>query len=387
MPPTSGKWGARPRVALLPGQAAWLAMAALVASLAASACGSGTGSVDGDASHDATPPDMWPRADQRADAGGVSDGRDAGEEDDAGGPTGCGSEALALYEARAGDPRVILAGTTLYYSGGNLHIVDLSDPTEPNALAVWGGIGPPMHLGGSTLYAGLDDEGEAVTFAVVDVADPMSVSVIGSVYLPECVLEDVFAGGALAYAACGIYGLHVLDVSDPAAPVETGSVADMYAFRVQAQDGVAYVADYGEVGVQMVDVADPASPSLLGQFESDGGVKDIEISGERAYLAASPELEILDISEPGAPTLLGSIPDLPGSWALSLAGDRAYVAAAGGFDGVYVVDIADFDPPYLLGSYVTPPGKPAFAVAPGGGLLVVGVWTVGFEVFASCEGG
>ena len=59
--------------------------------------------------------------------------------------------------------------------------------------------------------------------------------------------------GSLAYVAAGGSGLRIVDVVDPSATVEVGSIdTPSYAFDVDVVGGFAYVAD-GASGLRVID--------------------------------------------------------------------------------------------------------------------------------------
>jgi hypothetical protein len=67
--------------------------------------------------------------------------------------------------------------------------------------------------------------------------------------------------------------LHILDVSNPASPVEIGGI-DLWIgtvhtepYSVQVVGTLAYVT-YGSAGLRILDVSDPASPLQVGEFDT-----------------------------------------------------------------------------------------------------------------------
>lgn len=348
--------------------------------LAAAACQDATGSPP-----DMAALDMGLAADQGADGasdagevGDAGDGGDAGDAGDAGVPLPCNSPPLSLYEALAADPRVALWGTLAIYADGAGHIVDLSDPTEPDSLLPGSGgvapLGPALYVPGTDVWYMRSE----VLFVIQ--AYPSSPILVGEVEIGGgCVMEDIFVEGSVAYLACRGFGLHLIDISDPDVPVEAGST-DFFAWRVWADGGIAYVTDRDDPGLWIVDATDPASPAVLARFDSDYEAGDVEVAAGRAYLTDDVELKVLDVSDPSAPALLAAVPTPAMSRALALRGDLAYIAA--GSNGVAVVDVSDLDAPSTVGSFVTK-GE-AMDVAVNESLLIVGERYVGFEVFPAC---
>ena len=83
--------------------------------------------------------------------------------------------------------------------------------------------------------------------------------------------------GAHAYVADGEAGLQVIDVTDPALPVQVGSVdTPGIAQGVDVAGTLVYVAD-GEAGLQVIDVTDPADPMILFFADTPGDARGVEI--------------------------------------------------------------------------------------------------------------
>ena len=95
----------------------------------------------------------------------------------------------------------------------------------------------------------------------------------------------VAVAGSYAYVTNRYYGLRVIDVSNPAAPVEVGFVYTRDAASGVAVAGsYAYVADRG-AGLLVIDVSDPAAPSWVGIVDTPGDAYGVAVAGSYAYVA------------------------------------------------------------------------------------------------------
>ena len=112
--------------------------------------------------------------------------------------------------------------------------------------------------------------------------------------------------GGLAYVADGSSGLRVIDVSNPAAPVEVGSIdTPDFAYGVSVVGGLAYVADGSSVRV--IDVSNPAVPVELGSIETEFAY-GVSVVGGLAYVVDSFfGLRVVAVSHPALPVDLGAI--------------------------------------------------------------------------------
>jgi hypothetical protein len=158
---------------------------------------------------------------------------------------------------------------------GRLDVIDISDPTNPQAVgqAFTGGRGYQSNVAISGNYALVSDWNW----------DPS-----GS-------------------------GLLIFDISDPTAPRRVGAVRSISsAWYVVTQDMYAYVASYvtdgGSSEFVVLDLANPLDPQRVGsvEFPDLGENTQILISGQYAYLNAGQGVRVIDISDPTNPSVVGS---------------------------------------------------------------------------------
>jgi hypothetical protein len=207
-------------------------------------------------------------------------------------------------------------------------------------------------------------------FAVIDVSDPNSPLVVGSLAAtgPNRLenVREMVKEGDLVYVAAHNY-LTIVDVSNPAAPTVAGALNNTTRFfsgQAIIKDGnYCYFhngrASGGSDYFSVVDVSNPALPVLVGDVVSDVGtsaglVKD----GDLVYLVGDPSggtgvFRVFDVSNPAAPTIIGTLSDvlLNGGAGLVKDGDLCYVAA-GGTDDVCIVDVIDPTAPAIIGGSI-----------------------------------
>ncbi|MDY6904887.1 MAG: FG-GAP-like repeat-containing protein [Thermodesulfobacteriota bacterium] len=121
--------------------------------------------------------------------------------------------------------------------------------------------------------------------------------------------SGVYVSGNYAYVAAGSQGLRIVNISNPAAPAETGFLAGtdiLDANAVYVTGNYAYVAD-GTSGVKVVDISDKDSPALVGASTiSTDDARALSYSGTYLYLADGNEgFYIIDINDPSTPATRG----------------------------------------------------------------------------------
>jgi hypothetical protein len=257
--------------------------------------------------------------------------------------------------------------------GGGLTVLDVSDPAAPaflgKTLPLPNVVEGVAVLGSYAFVAGGDGG-----MRVVDVSDPARPAVVGACDTPGsafavavCGDPSLPSGKLYAYVADGYpNGLRVVDVSDPAWPVEVGHWETYHNTRAVAIAGqLAYVA-YEVVGkpryagLAVVDVSDPAQPVEVGSTSWPGLAGGVAVTGTFAYITDGwyTGLHVLDVSDPAQPVEVGQ-GDTAGGKGVAVSGDYAYLSAHEA--GLVVVDVSDPAQPVEVGSYDTP--GLAFAVA------------------------
>jgi len=302
---------------------------------------------------------------------------------------------------------VALDGTIAYLAdaGGGVRVLDVSNPAAPVEIASL----PPVQLGnvqalyldGDRLYTAESSGG----VSVIDVATPASPVRLGRVTGMSQVL-DVVAAGDTAFAISNVGpGFHVIDASDPAAPIvatSLGATGDVLRWITPTRllagrriidvsdppnpwivaENVTYPAGIGDgfgvdTALRRYDLSDPMNPVRVNhQIADDGFYTGIAVDAELAWLIGTSVtgLALSDVSdaEPTYPQT-GAIP-LTGLAVnrLRIVGTRLYAAVSGtGATGLYVFDVSDPAAPLQLGHFaagdftdVDVEGDVAYAVDP-----------------------
>lgn len=143
--------------------------------------------------------------------------------------------------------------------------------------------------------------------------------------------------GGFAYVADGSGGLRVIDISNPAMPVEVGFFVGSgdtphFAVDVSVVGGLAYVADEF-FGIRVYDVSNPYQHVYKGFFRTPGRAKGVSVVGGLAYVAEDLfGVRILDVSRIRSfPEALevGYVNTSGNAVGVSVVGDLIYVADTG----------------------------------------------------------
>jgi hypothetical protein len=220
---------------------------------------------------------------------------------------------------------------------------------------------------------------------IVDLADPAAPVELGRFAFPSA--STIEAHGDRVYVASTTNGgiFRILDVSNPAAPTELGSLATSQTYGLTVRGDYAYLvdgADFGDGGLRVVDVSNPASPAVVGQDTGCAYANGIDVSadGNTAYVACASDenfegtLRIVDTTDRASPVVLGSValagsatlPDYNVAYSVVVDGDVAYV---GNEYGVDEIDISDPANPVATARHETGYSVRALARDPAGRIL------------------
>ncbi len=198
---------------------------------------------------------------------------------------------------------VELAGTRGYLAveGVGGVIMDLSNPAEPNLIAYLPApTGMPLqrlHMSGDRLWAVWDD-----WVSWMDVSSPRpGPHEIAGVPLDGLRATDLTVVANRAYLTDADTGLHIYDISDPAAPRLLGQMdtpGQALAATVSANGETAYLAD-GECGLRVASLSGDA-PVEVGYWHT-GYALDVVAMEDKIYVADIGELMALAFDPAGSP--------------------------------------------------------------------------------------
>lgn len=208
----------------------------------------------------------------------------------------------------------------------------------------------------------VDADGRVVHVSPITAEPTLSSShhltVLGRYATPRSEASDVWGyvgPDGREYALLNSVGLTVVDVTNPALPVEVahipGGASDIEAF------GHHVYVTHDSGPVQVIDIADPRAPVLVREFSNfpgtpTAGVHTLSIADGRLYLNGNGGFSVWSLSDPARPSLLGRY---GGGYVHDVLarGDTVYAALIYG-DGVDVVDVSDPTQPTRIANFTYP---------------------------------
>lgn len=194
-------------------------------------------------------------------------------------------------------------------------------------------------------YALLVGEG----LSAVDIGDPEAPIEVGSLSSDALVNGyGAVVSGNHAFVTDLEDGLVVVDVADPTAPEREGGLA-IDKPRKPAIDGETLYASSSEgvANFYAIDVADPSDPERLGTLHDDAFDRSFEIAAREdiAFVAGRKNecLVAVDVADPSSPSIVGEFEDsvLIEPYGVEVVDDIAYVTCSEDGDGLLTVDVSD----------------------------------------------
>lgn len=234
---------------------------------------------------------------------------------------------------------------------------------------------------------------------IVDISDPANMRKVAEVRTPGPALDIKIAGDLAVIGVQGFgssFGLLILDISDPANPVE------LSRFDQESWGGVhnlflhgdrLYLAHVLNPVLSIVDISDPTAPLVSGFWQHEGdfsnAIHDVFVRDRLAVVSdLSSGLVLLDITDPDAPIMLAALPFAEGIHSAWAEGDYVYCNQEfGGWERrLYVVDIADPRQPQVVHSFGSGPPPQGPILGPHNpwvhnGLLYWAYYDAGLRVF------
>ncbi len=298
-------------------------------------------------------------------------------------------------------------GTDLYLTGhhalmgdirGIVHFVDISDPADMRKVAEVRTPGPAVDIkiAGGLAVVGVQQLDADFGLLILDITDPANPVEISRLEEPGWGgVHNLFIHGDRLYLAhMHSPGLSIVDISDPAAPVVSGSWRHEGGFSnlvhdIFIRDDVAVVSDY-DSGLILLDVTAPDTPALLAELPFPEGIHSAWAEGDYVYCNQEfggweRRLHVVDVSNPGQPELIHSFGMQPPPHAEILGPHNPWVRDGllywACYDaGLRVFDLADPARPVEVG-YHTRPGSAWGAQPHDDGLVYVADGTVGLQAY------
>ncbi len=232
-----------------------------------------------------------------------------------------------VYVKVSGKYAFVVNGTT-----SQLYIINISNPASPSLTATVGTsvtVGTLTQLNtvaiqGRYMYLGASTVSNNYVL-VYDISNPATPQYVANVIETQGV-DSIAIQGTYLYATIAATGLQIVDISNPAAPVNKGSLSSSSTNTVIVQGRYAYLS-LGTT-LQAVNVSDPTAPVSAGTVTLDSSESNMVMQGKYIYVAISTshELQVVNVSNPASMSITGTIATGTEVRSVALAGNYAYVS-------------------------------------------------------------
>lgn len=302
------------------------------------------------------------------------------------------SYTVVVYERTAAEPRVqtnravrvpgvgkwamgvCLDGTTLYaVAGGVLSSFDVREPFRPKLLAQLPGMDNNRQVVAQDgfVYVVSRETG----LRIVDARDPANLK-LRSRYDSVEFATGIDVVGKTAFLSERIYGVEVVDVSDPDRPAHVCIRKTGESQSNRYRDGYLYSGEWGGGRVQVFDARDLSAFRPLGQIDLGGFGDGLELDGGYLYcstghdarhhrakgvadpLGAGRGLDVFSLADPAKPKWVSRV-DFPvfaprneDFWTVRVADGLAFCCDS--HNGLFFVDVKDPAKPQVVGRFCVP---------------------------------
>jgi len=284
---------------------------------------------------------------------------------------------VRLFTANTGYASdVAVAGRYAYVADeqGGLRIIDISTPVNPTLLTTVPIDTSDVAIAGDYCYAGNADIA-VYGLTVVDISDPGSASEIIDLPLGGYPYALVQSGQSVFLGIEG-EGLKVVDVSNPSAPVLSDTASANEGYDVEVFGSYAYVTD-GTAGLRIVDFTDADATQIVQSVAASANSYYVAISGSYALVSTYGSLEVIDIRTPESASILQSVSGFTTAHGVDTSGQYAFVADGG--SGLEVYDLSNL-PTGVPALVRSTPLTSALAVAVSGDYAYVADQTDGLVI-------
>ncbi len=245
------------------------------------------------------------------------------------------TEVIGQLELGFGVECVAASGDVAMVGGASgFWVLDVSDPSNIVELDFLD-IGTVRKIAIDGDYAILACESDGVR--ILDWSTPTSVIEVGS-YSHEGQAVSVAVEGEKAYVAAYSGGTLCLDLTSPTSPSLLGllDAGTALTLDIDVEDGLVCLATTND-GVKIVDFSNPAQPVELGSVETAENVVTVDMQGSTVVVGSREAAwNFVDLSDPADPTLVGLVEVYWSGQAGEVAiGDGFFVGGSG--SGVSVV--------------------------------------------------
>jgi hypothetical protein len=253
---------------------------------------------------------------------------------------------------------VAVNGSHAYVTADQLDVLDVSNPTQPIKVGSYNPNGRPSRIAvsGNYVYVTTGDSADNNRrLEVLSLANPTTPTQVGYYETLEPIGEFVIDGNYAYIKLTGwgrdpAYDLLVVNVTNPTQPSLVSYFKRYRNYSLAAAQGYVYITDGG---LTVIDARDQSALGIVGVTREppSGPEAKIVVSGNHAYIYTSRALYVLDVSNPTNLKWVGRL-STQGT-AMDVALTESHVYVADGDEGLTIVDISNVTSPTAVAEFDT----------------------------------
>lgn len=283
--------------------------------------------------------------------------------------------------------RLAIDGGNLYVgSNAGLSIYSLANPTQPQKLGSYSGLDVrAIAVRDGLAYVAAGTQG----IVILDVSAPTAISRVGGTALADSdeaidlVLSGNYAEVAANTAAApaqSVGRLRIVDVSNPAAPVEVYASAPLEQRQMKSIEHIGSHAVIGGGSLHVIDTTNPLAPVEKSTLALRMGVTEIEALNGRLLVLNPAGLTVVDVSNPASPAQVAMHPLAIALGSGAIASRNGYLYAVDQMTGLLIFDVTNPATPRKVATIDIPLGNPFID-----GDRLFMVWSDGFTIYSLAD--
>jgi uncharacterized delta-60 repeat protein len=240
--------------------------------------------------------------------------------------------------------RLIVSSGFAYVSDilSGVHVIDVTNPT--NLVRIGGYDHSLGGFGGMVIDGRYGYLATAQNLEIRDVGIPQSLDQIGALQLGGWSLDIAYSNGYAFLANVELKQLQIVNVKNPSAPSNVGSIQIDRIAGVRVLGNYAYVAANG---LYVINVSDPKRPAIFSRVETNRTMNSITLDSEYAYVAEGTNgIQVIDIRDPLRPRVVGQ--GRTSGYACDVVASDGYAFVAQETWGLGIFRILDGRGPHVL---------------------------------------
>ena len=190
---------------------------------------------------------------------------------------------------------------------------------------------------------------------IVNISDPAHTVVVGTYSSNNCAWGRLYSWSVFneyAYGAgreCGIEIIDISNITDPQFANNIGKSNIRYE-HTEVQNNFLYAARH-QAGIEIFSLTNPRSPFSVGEINTKNAWAVLPF-GDFLFVADGGDgIKIIDISTPSSLSVIASLNTSGSAKDLAISGNHLFVAV--GANGVDMIDISNPENPLLISNYNT----------------------------------